>query len=815
MEAYVEETESQQEPSELNEASLEFVDDLVKKLLLFIQSFCDIEYFPYQLPIAYSVVESVVIGAGDHKTLCCARQSGKSEVMASVIAGLMVILPRLSDVYPLWLGKFSKGFWCGVFAPTEEQADTIYGRVVGFLTSEHAVDILMDEEINDRATSGGTRGKGKVLTLKNCGSLCRMQTCNPKAKVEGRTYHMAFVDECFPAGTPVLTTEGWVPIDEIVTTAYNKDWIVATQGADNVVSWANVTRTYRTPRNQPLVRVDYEHGFVYTTANHPFMVGGSGVAAIDLREGTYLSVVQGAPQPFHSQAAEESIHADVLQSAQSRSVRQGRSDTWIEQSHEIRGTSREDEGHPEEYGAQTPHSGRKWSWSNHSPEGTVRCSDLTGSGLDSRVCNRYWGAHSEPSAVSLQGGHRTSVSEVGSGSGWVFTFQSGTSGAGSPEGSVFTESRVVSVTLLQQGCADLAQFSDGGDYVYTLGVASESHTYVAGGPLVGNCQGADESMILKSIVPMLSWYKGSLILAGTATREKCYFYKAIQINKRADANRRGHKRQLHHEYNWKQAAKYNENYAGSIEIAKVTMGEDSDEFRMSFKNEWLLEKGMFVTDERLDRMYEPSLQLVHEYWNSPVVVGIDVARSNDSTIVTIIFVDWDHPDGLGFYRHVVLDWLEINNVEWEDQYFQIVDFLRHYDVLRVGVDAQGVGGAVAERLALLLPRYFPSIEVISVSSDAKAQHERWVHLTQLIQRDLLTLPGHSKAKRTRRWVKFNQQMSDLERVQRGPYMLAAAPDERGAFDDYPDSLAIGCAMTIEDTASTVTVVDNMFYSRSR
>ncbi len=151
--------------------------------------------------------------------------------------------------------------------------------------------------------------------------------------------------------------------------------------------------------------------------------------------------------------------------------------------------------------------------------------------------------------------------------------------------------------------------------------------------------------------------------------------------------------------------------------------------------------------------------------------------------------------------------MEINNEEWESQYFEIIDFLRNYNVYRIGVDAQGVGGAVAERLQILLPK----IEVLAVTSDAKNQNERWVHLTELIQRDQLIIPGHSKARRTRSWKRFNQQMSDLEKVYRGPYLLASAPEEKGAFDDYPDSLAIACAMSVADTMPMVTVSESPFF----
>ena len=515
VEEYVELDDVPEVEDALDETTAEFVDDLVKKLILFIEEFCDVKFFPYQLPIAYSFVESIVLGDGEEKTLIATRQSGKSEVVSNLIAGLMVILPRLSNVYPTWLKKFEKGFWVGVFAPTEEQADTVFGRVVSKLTSEHAMNFLLDPDIDDKATGGGGRGKGKIITLKKSGSLCRMQTCNPKAKIESKTYHFAFIDEA---------------------------------------------------------------------------------------------------------------------------------------------------------------------------------------------------------------------------------------------------------------------------------------------------QEADEVMIAKSIKPMLAWNNGSIVLGGTAQRYKSYFYNAIQYNKRRDINARGHKIH-HHEYDWRMAAKYNSNYASFIAKEKLRIGEDSDEFQMSYCNRWMLEKGMFVSEDRLERMYDPSMPLVHEWWKTPIVVGIDVARTNDSTVITPVWVDWDHPDPFGFFEHRVLNWHEINNVEWETQYFEIIDFLRNYDVYRIGVDAQGVGGAVAERLQILLP----DIEVIAISSDAKAQNERWTHLTQLIQRDQLIVPGHSKARRTKRWKKFNQQMADLEKVNRGPYLLAAAPDERGAFDDYPDSLAIACAMTVQDVMPTVTVYENPFF----
>ena len=501
---------------ELDQTTAEFVDTLVKRVLLFTEEFCDIEFFPYQIPIAYRLIESIILGDGDELTVIGCRQSGKSEVLSNVMASMMVILPKLAPVYPTWLDKFEKGFWCGVFAPTEDQADTVFSRIVTKLTSDHALNFLLDPEIDDKAASGGARGKGKIISLKHSGSLCRMQTCNPKAKIESKTYHFVLVDEC---------------------------------------------------------------------------------------------------------------------------------------------------------------------------------------------------------------------------------------------------------------------------------------------------QEADEYVIAKSIKPMLAFNNGSICLTGTASRNKSYFYKMIQFNKRRGVTSKRKSRQSHFEYDWKVASKYNVNYGKFIAKERLRIGEESDEFLMSYCNRWILEKGMFVTEERMERLFDQSMPLVKEWWRTQLVAGIDVARSNDSTVVTVVWVDWDHPDAFGFYEHRILNWLEINNQEWEKQYFEIVDFLRHYEIMRVGVDSQGVGGAVAERLQLLLP----DIDVIAMSSDSKAQHERWVHLTELIQRDQLVIPAHSKARRMRSWKKFNQQMSDLEKVYKGPYLLAAAPNEKGAFDDYPDSLALACAMTIYETLPEVQVGTSPFF----
>ena len=324
--------------------------------------------------------------------------------------------------------------------------------------------------------------------------------------------------------------------------------------------------------------------------------------------------------------------------------------------------------------------------------------------------------------------------------------------------------------------------------------------------IVDEAQAADDFVVRKSIHPMGAFYAATIVKTGTPTTHKGDFYKAIQLNKRRSTKRGG--RTNHFEANWKECAKYNPNYSKSVRKEMLRMGEDSDEFQMSFNLKWLLERGMFVTSDVMEQLGDKSME-IQKFWTaSPVVVGIDPARKIDSTVVTVVWVDWDRPDEFGYYDHRILNWLEVQGDDWESQYGQIVDFLRHYDVLAVGVDANGVGDAVAQRLQILLPR----AEVHLLGSNTPDQSKRWKHLTQLIQRGLVSWPAHAKTRRLKTWRRFYQQMIDAEKVFKGPNVLVAAPNEAEAHDDYVDSLALACSLTADLTMPEVEVSSNPFYA---
>lgn len=496
----------------LDELSQQFVDKLIDKMLEFLKVLVGHDLHPYQKPLARRIMESVIINDGEEITALASRQSGKSETVADSVATMMILLPRLAKLYPDLLGKFKDGIWVGLFAPTEAQAETLFSRTITRLSSERALEIMDDPEIDDSAARVG--GVTRQIRLKKSGSTITMMTANPRAKIESKSFHLVIIDEC---------------------------------------------------------------------------------------------------------------------------------------------------------------------------------------------------------------------------------------------------------------------------------------------------QEADDFVVSKSISPMLAYYAGTMVKTGTPTTSKNNFYRAIQLNRRRQTGRAT--RQNHFQWDWKDVAKFNTNYEKFIRKEMLRIGEESDEFQMSYNCKWLLERGMFVTSTVMDELGDTSQELVKSWHKTPVVVGIDPARKTDSTVVTVVWVDWDRPDEFGYFDHRVLNWLEMQGDDWEEQYYQIVNFLENYDVLAVGVDANGVGDAVAQRLKLLLPR----AEVMSLTSSPSEQSKRWKHLQALLQRQMISWPAHAKTRRLRTWKRFYQQMVDAEVQYKGPNFLVAAPDESYAHDDFVDSLSIACSLTQDLVMPEIVASSNPFF----
>ena len=268
----------------------------------------------------------------------------------------------------------------------------------------------------------------------------------------------------------------------------------------------------------------------------------------------------------------------------------------------------------------------------------------------------------------------------------------------------------------------------------------------------------------------------------------------------------------HFEYDYTVAQQYNRRYEQYIKKEIERLGYDSDDFRMSYRLHWILERGLFITPELLKEAGVPKRKTLRsangtfvlsaglsnaDRATDNVVAAIDIGRSSDSTIVTIAKVWWDSPverSGEDRFHAHIMNWLEIQGDDHERQYPQILQFLKNYNVGSIVVDATGRGDPIYDRINADLD----DIEVWPFIFTTKSKHEGYTILYQELFEGRLTYPASPGASKTSKWRRFVKQTSSLEKHWKGKYMSVEAPRVKSPkvldkpHDDYPDSLMMLC-----------------------
>lgn len=310
------------------------------------------------------------------------------------------------------------------------------------------------------------------------------------------------------------------------------------------------------------------------------------------------------------------------------------------------------------------------------------------------------------------------------------------------------------------------------------------------------CQDISSFKIRKSIHPMGASYNASIIKIGTATTFKGDFYEVIERNKKAYKEGKI-KIRNHFEYDYKICQKYNEKYRKYVEKEKHRLGEHSDEFRMSYGLEWILERGMFIDVMQLENLCGlKDARRVKKDLTKEHIVGIDIAKKDDSTVITVIEVDWDNPviietqktksnESIQYtvYKTHIKDWYELNGDNYDKQYYEILNYLKNFKVKKIMIDATKEEG-MCDRLQVNLP----GIEVVACIFSSQFKDRMYKTLDSSIKCGRSTYPCDEETQATREYQKFIEQMGELEKDFRGQLMVCHHPDRRGAHDDYCLSL---------------------------
>lgn len=298
----------------------------------------------------------------------------------------------------------------------------------------------------------------------------------------------------------------------------------------------------------------------------------------------------------------------------------------------------------------------------------------------------------------------------------------------------------------------------------------------------------------KSVVPMTTMTGGAKVLVGTANTKKSNFYDQIERNKERDP-------EIHFEVDYTIPSKYIPEYRDSILQEKIDMGEDSDEFRMAYKNEFIFERGMMLDPAYFELskhngkgFVHPALDVVDVYLgNNPVAVGIDVGRSVDSTVATAVEVLVDKPIEIEIagkkntlYLYRVINWLEIIGDDFDAQVPKLVMFIHRVRASRVVVDSTSLGIDMFDRLKKALP----SLNIDGFNFNEKSKSELYKALLTVVKSGRLQVPGGEMALRTPELAKFLNQGKAMEKTWRESYLKCAAPKKKGAHDDFWDSLGL-------------------------
>lgn len=362
----------------------------------------------------------------------------------------------------------------------------------------------------------------------------------------------------------------------------------------------------------------------------------------------------------------------------------------------------------------------------------------------------------------------------------------------------FTTSNGQTVALSNGSFVTAISASDGSN------IEGESFKFI----ICEEAQDISNYKIRKSIHPMGAAYNATICKIGTATTFKGDFYEAIERNKK-EYESGALKIRNHFEYNYKVVMKYNPRYAKYIAREKKSLGETSDEFRMSYNLEWIISRGMFVDIEKVERECgDEYLERVSQDHVANHVVGIDVGGGSsknrneaDSTIVTVVEVDWDNPvlmestideetgEDIVYlaYNTYIKDWFDISPEiaeDYEEQYHLIMDYLKNFRVARIVVDAT--------REASLGQRIKANVkaEVWLFTFSSKSKSDIYKHLQTEINTGRARFPRGAETVQSKEYKKFTQQLGELQKSYSGSFLVVSHPPERGAHDDYSDSWAL-------------------------
>lgn len=323
-------------------------------------------------------------------------------------------------------------------------------------------------------------------------------------------------------------------------------------------------------------------------------------------------------------------------------------------------------------------------------------------------------------------------------------------------------------------------------------------------------QDLTRSKVEKSIRPMLASTNGTMVEIGTANESCGGFHSDIQRN--IEIHKKGGP-QNHFEFNYiivckeKRAAYEQDKNAFHLNYEKFIQNEivkfggtDSLEFKMNYLCLWQESRVIAINASKFKAAALTTLEAGLRRSSIKQVAGLDVAKTSDSTVLTVATIDLSKPiydsgslygaeeSRNVYYEKVIIAWLELQGLFEGDegQYRRIVDALRMTNVDTLVMDTTGMGNPICERIDAMVGGM---ITVVPITMSTPQKSNLYKHYLQEMHANRVKYAAGPQTRETPEYRKFEEQHLDLIRVKRAGYVVCEAQDD-SKHDDYPDSAAL-------------------------
>lgn len=209
-------------------------------------------------------------------------------------------------------------------------------------------------------------------------------------------------------------------------------------------------------------------------------------------------------------------------------------------------------------------------------------------------------------------------------------------------------------------------------------------------------------------------------------------------------------------------------------------GQETDEVQKNLFCKWLVERGSFISRERL-----LACRYDHKTFETNTCdAGLDWAKSCDSTVVTITD-----------YHRNIRRWLRIGNESYVNQIPIITEFLQECQedglhILQIHCDSTGAGDSSTEMLERAVAPLGVSVVPVTFSPKSKDEMAKKMEKTIYAQREdrSLAYPSPDINENARH---FEHEFIALEKITKENGMVTYShPKINNAHDDFVDSYAL-------------------------